>query len=327
MWQKTYDAATGGWPPEKWETSQIPDHPEGHKREFGSDPAVAAWPSRQLHFFVTGSEGDPIEHHCYYRKYSDGEWNDYENIEGGFASQLSAVAWGEGRVDVVGLAPDDRVWHRFADSEMLGWQPMSWKNIGREPYERPGLNFSTAPVIMSWGPGHLAIFAMAQTNGSIMHVSGDGSAWADWQSIGQLPAQAREATASSTSSVGWIEPVSTSSSSTPNASVSALVPKASSGLVPGAIAGIVVGVVIAAFAGAAGLFWYWRRLQGRTSAEATDADPDSSIQAMQDPNIDAAGHQTQTMSVHELQENRMKHILMSNPVADTSGTHELEVVR
>ena len=186
---------------------------------------------------------------------------------------------------------------------------------------------------------------MAQINGSIMHVSGDGSTWADWQSIGQLPAQAREATASSTSSVGWIEPVSTSSSSTPNASVSALVPKASSGLVPGAIAGIVVGVVIAAFAGAAGLFWYWRRLQRRTSAEAaglfwywrrlqrrtsaeaTDADPDSSVQAMQDPNIDAAGHQTQTMSVHELQENQMKHILMSNPVADTSGTHELEVVR
>lgn len=56
-------------------------------------------------------------------------------------------------------------------------------------------------------------------------------------------------------------------------------------------------------------------------AEATHADPDASVQT------DAAGYHTQTARFHELQEDQMKHILMSNPVADTSGTHELEDAR
>ncbi|KAM0721480.1 hypothetical protein Q7P37_002404 [Cladosporium fusiforme] len=322
MWQKTYDAATGGWPSEKWETSQLPDSQEDSKTEFASDPTVAAWPSRQLHLFVVGTLGS-YANQCHYRKYSDGEWDDYAPIAGTFRSQLSVVAWGEGRLDVVGLGTDMKVWYRYIDSKELGWRPEDWEYVAHEYDKENGLNFSTAPIIVSWGPGNLGIFAMAQVNGSIMYISGDGVDWGNWTSIGELPAGAREATASSTSSVGWIEPVSTSSGATSSASTPAPISTDNSTLGTGAIVGIAVGLGIVAIVAATG-FWYWRRVHKRSkSMEAAHTDLTVGAPTLEVQANDTAKTLTQVPSVHELQNDQMRHIPMSNPIADTSGTHEL----
>lgn len=184
-----------------------------------------------------------------YRAYVDDEWVDYKDIGGTFASPMSAVAWGEGRLDVVGRGIDSDIWYRSFDSKDGEWQP-HWKPLG-------GGSFDSPPVIVSWGRKRLDVFATAQNDSSILQLSENGGTWGDWSTIGQLPGRAR--VTSFASGDAWPSSTSVVSSSGLNSwapsldgnsmndgSTSAATSNSEAKLGSGAVAGIAVGACAAA---------------------------------------------------------------------------------
>lgn len=319
MWQKTYDAEMGGWPPKDWSTSEFSDGSGDSDGHYASDPAVAAWPSQQLHLIILGDMGDHNNDHCYHSVYSSGEWSYYNEIAGSFRSQPSLVSWGEGRLDAVALSLDMKVWHRYYDSDQLQWQPVDWQWVGGESDHN--LTFGTAPIIVARGPKQLAILAMAESDGSVMYLSGDGMKWGEWISLGKPPEQAKGWSPTSTSE-GWVRPASNAPTSSGNIAhlTSSSVSTSRAGLDIGAIVGIAVGVGITVVAAAAALCWYWRKTHLKMQQR-----PESSIdKAKVLTNAHPAEDTISSAPVQELHADPVKPMLMSHPIADTSGAHELE---
>lgn len=327
MWQKTYDSTTGGWrtPPLDWQTSQVSNGTEGTEGDFASDPSVVSWPTDQLHLFVVGSKGKRLDT-ALYRAYVDGEWADYKDIGGTITSPMSAVAWAEGRLDVVGRGTDSDIWYRSFDSKDGKWQP-HWKPIG-------GGSFSSPPVIVSWGRKRLDVVAAAQNDSSILQLSRNGNTWGDWSSIGQLPSRARvtpfasgDAWPSSTSAMpssglnSWAP--SLDGNSMNDGSTSAATSNSEAKLGTGAVAGIAVGACAAAALVAMAVLL---RLRYRKKNEAA---AQSNVLQMRTEHrqaamFEASAHRSNAAIVHELHEGPTRSIPMSRAVADNSGVHELE---
>lgn len=252
-----------------------------------------------------GSKGER-SNSALYRMYSDGAWADYKDIGGTWTSPLAVVAWGEGRLDVVGRGTDMDIWHRAFDSKDGAWQPQ-WESLGGGP-------FGSSPVVVSRGPGRLDILAIAQNDSSFYHISGDGNTWDPWTSIGRLPDKARVTPFASGDAWSASPSATTSSSLTPwesdatsAASGSALGSAAVAGIAVGACAGVAI-LFIA-------IFLLWRRGQ-RTKSY------DTSSQMLHHP-PEVSAHRANKLLIHEVQDNQMKYMPMSHAVADISGLHEL----
>lgn len=80
----------------------------------------------------------------------------WENIGGPFAHTPSAVSWGKGGIDLVGIAAGGKVHHKFWDEEGEGWSP-KWKDTG----------MTSAPVgrpeVVSWRPNRLDVFVIGKS--------------------------------------------------------------------------------------------------------------------------------------------------------------------
>jgi hypothetical protein len=85
-----------------------------------------------------------------------------EDLGGEFLSELSAVSWGQPRLDIFVRAPDNSIWHKWHD--IYGWG--DWESWGG--------NFPGNPVAVSWGPGRLDVFVRGWDN-ALMHTWYDRS--------------------------------------------------------------------------------------------------------------------------------------------------------
>ncbi|KAI1291412.1 hypothetical protein F5Y03DRAFT_33320 [Xylaria venustula] len=90
---------------------------------------------------------------------------------------ISAVSWGDPRVDLFGLAPDKSIWHKFYTG--YDWQP--------EKFERVPSESASDPSVSSWGYGRLNLVWVNASDGAVLHKWIDGGSWGpSWEEANDL---------------------------------------------------------------------------------------------------------------------------------------------
>ncbi|MDB5170459.1 MAG: hypothetical protein JWO35_153 [Candidatus Saccharibacteria bacterium] len=161
LWQKTYDAADGGWKPWAKVGGTI-----------SSSPAVTTWGAGRLDVFSTNSSGE-LQHNWY----GAGAWHSWESLGSpapgiSLVSAPGAVSWANGRIDIFGRGSDGVLWQKWYDANAGGWQP--WARLG-------GV-LNSAPTITNWGVGRLDLFSIGPA-GDLQHYW-HSNGWRTWESLG-----------------------------------------------------------------------------------------------------------------------------------------------
>jgi hypothetical protein len=86
--------------------------------------------------------------------------------------QLTAVSWGEGRIDLFWIGSDGAVWHR-AWSADDGWS--ADERLGG----RPASNLA----VVSWAGNEIQLFTVFD-DGQLWNIYWDGGAWHHWVEMG-----------------------------------------------------------------------------------------------------------------------------------------------
>ncbi|KAI1347191.1 hypothetical protein F5Y01DRAFT_296033 [Xylaria sp. FL0043] len=90
---------------------------------------------------------------------------------------ISAVSWGDPRVDLFGLAPDKSIWHKFYTG--YDWQPEQFERVPSETID--------CPSVSSWGYGRLDLVWTSQSDGAVLHKwFGRGSWGPSWENANNL---------------------------------------------------------------------------------------------------------------------------------------------
>ncbi|KAI1119993.1 hypothetical protein F5Y10DRAFT_290494 [Nemania abortiva] len=82
-------------------------------------------------------------------------------------SCISAVSWGDPRVDLFGVAPDNSIWHKLYTG--YDWQP--------EKFERIPSQAGSCAAASSWDYGRLDLVWVNETDGNVLHKFFDGGNW------------------------------------------------------------------------------------------------------------------------------------------------------
>ena len=94
---------------------------------------------------------------------------------GGYLESVTCTSDTPGNVDVAARAVDGGVYHKSLRAG--AWTPeYSWSRVGT-------VVFAGDPVLVSWGPGRLDLFAV-DANGSLEWSTNTGTGWSGWTSIG-----------------------------------------------------------------------------------------------------------------------------------------------
>jgi len=132
-------------------------------------PAVAARDGEQLDLFRRGPDNTLRWCHS-----EDGAtWGTWENLGGMLASEPSAVALGNGRMQVYALGVDGALWYRIYDSNWGDWQHLE------TPSE---VAPEAVPALTSPATGRVAIY-LSGTDEQIWTIQNNGSGWGTWSSI------------------------------------------------------------------------------------------------------------------------------------------------
>lgn len=91
-------------------------------------------------------------------------WTEGEGFGDVAYTQLSTLAWNDGRVEVFALGPDKAIWHRYWDPATNFWS--AWVSLGG--------NFASGAAPILWTDEHAEIFA------TDVH----GRPWHNWSGIG-----------------------------------------------------------------------------------------------------------------------------------------------
>lgn len=291
----------------------MPSDSNTTEEEFVSDPAVVASSSQQLHLLVVCPAGD--QHATlYYRRYHRGSWDKYVNIFGVLKSPATAVALEDDRIDVVGIGTDRNIWHMNYDIDPHGWELL----VSSEPFE-------TVPVVVSWGADRLDIFAISASDGFISHKTWDGSNWAVWESLGQLPDKAQSTASFPSSSTQWMSPASTSSLTSWSPATGSVASNATasadgSELGTGAVAGIAVGASLAVAVTLVAGFWLWRKQ--RRKRESPHGWQPGNAATSTSAKVETVEHISHVSPPCELPEDQMSQMLMSNVVHELGDAHD-----
>jgi hypothetical protein len=84
---------------------------------------------------------------------------------------LTAVSWGEGRLDLFWVGDDSGLWHR-------AWSSGEWQadeSLGGAP--------ASAPAVVSWAANEMQVFIVAR-DGHLWNIYWDGQAWHHWVEMG-----------------------------------------------------------------------------------------------------------------------------------------------
>jgi hypothetical protein len=89
------------------------------------------------------------------------------------------TAWGQNRLDIVGIGTDGGIYHKAWTGTSWAPSPLDWERLG-------GV-FTSPPAVASWGNNRLDIFALG-TDGAMYHKAWTGTSWApsalDWERLG-----------------------------------------------------------------------------------------------------------------------------------------------
>ncbi|KAI3317697.1 hypothetical protein HD806DRAFT_514023 [Xylariaceae sp. AK1471] len=83
------------------------------------------------------------------------------------SSCLSAVSWGDPRVDLFGIAPDNSIWHKFYTG--YDWQPKQFEHIPS--------GATSCPSVSSWDYGRIDLVWANNSGGNVLHKYFDGGNW------------------------------------------------------------------------------------------------------------------------------------------------------
>ena len=84
---------------------------------------------------------------------------------------LSAVSWGEGRLDLFWIGSDGALWHRASSNGR--W--LADERLGGEP--------ASTPAVVSWAANEMQVFVVSQ-DGQLWNIYWDGKAWHHWVEMG-----------------------------------------------------------------------------------------------------------------------------------------------
>lgn len=98
----------------------------------------------------------------------------WEWLAGRMNSNIAAVSWGPGRLDVFAVLSDGRVYHRWWDAG-AGSSWSGWEDLGGGP-------FGSRVTAVSWGPGRLDVFAIGIDKA--IHHNWFDRGWGGWESLG-----------------------------------------------------------------------------------------------------------------------------------------------
>ena len=94
---------------------------------------------------------------------------------GGYVESVTCASDVPGNVDVAARAFDGGIYHKSLRAGL--WSPeYSWSKVG-------SVAFAGDPVLVSWGPGRLDLFAVS-ADGSLDWSRNSGTGWSGWNSIG-----------------------------------------------------------------------------------------------------------------------------------------------
>jgi hypothetical protein len=84
---------------------------------------------------------------------------------------LTAVSWGEGRIDLFWIGADGALWHRW-------WGATGWSDD-----ERLGGEPASAPAVVSWAANEQQVFIVGR-DGQLWNIYWDSRAWHHWVAMG-----------------------------------------------------------------------------------------------------------------------------------------------
>jgi hypothetical protein len=144
--------------------------------DIKGSPALTRWAPNGVAAVVRGSNNK------YYYKlnpsgldsWPTGSWTAIPGTTT-FVGDPAVVSWGPGRLDVIGVSTDGRLWHNWYTNNAWG----NWHSIGRP---ESGVEPS-APAIASWGVERLDVFVRSGT--TLYQLTYSGNGWpSNWASLG-----------------------------------------------------------------------------------------------------------------------------------------------
>ena len=147
-------------------------------------PAVVAWGFGHLDVFMRGAKGT-VRHKAW--NANPGTWwpgqTDWQDLGGSIVGSPVAVSWGVNRLDLFARFDDGSVRNKVWEMPRATWWPSQtgWQDLG-------GAGIG-APAVVTWGPGHLAVF-MRGAKGTVLHKAWNanpGTWWpgqTDWHDLG-----------------------------------------------------------------------------------------------------------------------------------------------
>jgi hypothetical protein len=166
LWHKFYT----GWdwqPASGFERIPAPD---------SACPTVSSWGDGRLDILYVNSTGKNVLHKYYGGGRWGPSWEDVEDL-GGHADAVASASWSDNRLDIVARWNGSYLHKAWTG---LGWYPSEKK------WESFGGNFSSKPVVVSWGVGRLDIIGISAADGSLHHKYWH-EGWSHWENLGGGP--------------------------------------------------------------------------------------------------------------------------------------------
>lgn len=138
--------------------------------------SASSWGKGRLDIVFVNATGGNVLH----KYYGGGKWGpSWETAAdlGGHVTSVTSGSWGENRLDIVAKLGNSFVHKAWTGTE---WFPSdsAWENFGGD--------FSSDPVVTSWGPGRLDIIGISSDGGSILHKFWH-EGWSKWEDLGGGP--------------------------------------------------------------------------------------------------------------------------------------------
>jgi len=150
---------------------------DDRKGQLQNAPEVISWGDNRLDVFAIG-EGNGLNTMSWNTS-NQADWGSWIPLGGSFSTKImpSAVSWGKGRIDVFAVGKRDGIlYRRFLDKNATNWQPFyGFENLGGKLTGRP--------IVVTWGPGRLDVFARGG-DGGLWHMFMKEGLWSDWHWLG-----------------------------------------------------------------------------------------------------------------------------------------------
>lgn len=109
-----------------------------------------------------------------------------EDLGGDNFTNIASAAWGDNRLDIVGLASNGSYLHKAWTGD--GWYPSSdgpWECLDDD--DDVAKTFFSKPAVVSWGAGRLDIVGLSADDGALLHKYYQKQDWSKWESLGGGP--------------------------------------------------------------------------------------------------------------------------------------------